>query len=185
MADSYRCWSKTMLRFRRNTPWLLLFGLLVCVGNTHFIQAEGEPQLVARGVVWQLAPAPQAAQALPSPYRQQLPIIVTSGAPASVAFFGRTGDLRNGPANQYGYGITALEYEIQIVGAAGLPYREEWSVDGQSKPQLGSQGIIPASPAMLTNALLYSTGAPLPRGTYRLRLIVAEFLAADTSVVVR
>jgi hypothetical protein len=174
-----------MLRFRRTKSWLLLFGLLVCIGNTHFIQAEGEPQLVVRGVVWQMAPAPQVAPSLVSLYRQQLPMVVTSGVPATIAFFGRTGDLRSGPANQFGYGITALEYEIQIVGAAGLPYREEWSVDGQSKPQLGSQGTIPASTATLTNALLYSTGAPLPRGTYRLRFFIAEYVAADTSVVVR
>lgn len=177
-----------MLRFRPQRLWRLMVWaiLLVAPLSTVSIQAQPAPQLISRGVVWVVAPAPQAP-ALPEQlaYRQHLPLISARGAPATVAFFGRTGELRSGPAVQFDYGITALEYEIQIMGAANLPYREEWSVDGQSKPQLGSSGIIPASPATLTNALLYSTGEPLPRGSYRLRLLIDGFVAADRTVVIR
>jgi hypothetical protein len=102
-----------------------------------------------------------------------------------VTWYGRLGDSRSGPATQFSYGITGLEYEVRVVGAAGASYREEWSLDGRRTPQLDSQGNVPASPATFTNTILYSTNQPLPRGIYQLRVLIADYPAAVVSVQIQ
>jgi hypothetical protein len=162
--------------------WLIVLAL--ALGALPAGAQEGAG-LIVQGATWHISAAPAALPAGPALYRAALPLITAPGAPAAVLFYGRTGDLRTGPGQVFAYGITALEYEVRVAGAQGLPYREEWSLDGQRQPQLDSAGTVPGSPATLTNALLFSAGGPLPRGSYRLRFLIAEFVAADTTVEIR
>jgi hypothetical protein len=145
--------------------------------------AQERGRLVRRGGQWRIeAPPAPAVAGGALPHTIGLPLLVASGAPAALQFFGRAGQGRIGPALSFDYGITALEYEVRVSGAAGHSYREQWSLDALRQPQLDITSVVPGSPALLSNAIQFSTGGPLPRGVYRVLVLIAEFVAADASV---
>ncbi len=166
---------------RRRALMLAPLALLAVVR----VRGEEATHLVSGGAFWRVeTPTPSAVIAAVAP-AAFLPAIVVPGAPATVQFYGRAGDLRSGPATTFGFGITALEYEIGVIGAQGLIYREEWSLNGIRQLQLDGGGVVPGSPAVLSNSILQSDSSPLPRGTYRLRFLLDGFLAADVSVTIQ
>ena len=115
-------------------------------------------------------------------YTVFLPHLSVAGAAAIVQVFGRSAGQRIGPALQFGYGVTALEYEVAIAGAAGASYRESWTLDGQPQPQLDLSSTVPDNAALFRNTIQFSAGGALPAAVYHLRVFVAEFLAAELSI---
>lgn len=148
------------------------------------VRAQDAGGLVSRGAEWQAPSEPSAGAPAAGPFLVALPLVAAGGAPASVAFYGRSAGQRIGPALSFGYGVDALEYEVRVAGAAGATYREEWRLDGVRQPQLDTSSIVPSDPALLTNAIQYSGGGPLPRGSYAVRIVIAGFLAAEAAVTI-
>jgi hypothetical protein len=161
-----------------------LLALLPAAVLASAARAQDVGGLVSRGAQWQALPAPSTLGPAAGPFLVALPLVAAGGAPASVAFYGRSGGQRAGPALSFAYGVDALEYEVQVAGAAGASYREEWRLDGVRQPQLDTASSVPSDPALLTNAIQYSGGGPLPRGSYAVRILVAGFLAAEVAVTI-
>jgi hypothetical protein len=161
-----------------------LLALLPAALLASAVRAQEAGRLVPRGARWQIPPESAHRVAASGPFLVALPLIVAAGAPASVTFYGRSGGQRAGPALSFGYGIDALEYEVRVVGAAGASYREEWRLDGVRQPQLDTASSVPTDPALLTNAIQFSSGGPLPRGSYAVRIVIAGFLAAEAAVTI-
>ncbi len=159
----------------------LLASIPILFGNSIGF-AEEQPSLMALQGVWNPQPASNSLAPLGVLYQVALPLITAAGAPASILFYGITGTLRVGPASAFSYGISAIEYEVRIAGAAGQSYREEWSRDGVRQPQLDTQSNIPSDSALFVNRIQLNTGGAVPRGDYRLRVLVAELIGADVHV---
>jgi hypothetical protein len=138
-----------------------LLALLPLLAATGLARAE-QQHLQARDRGW-MPPSqpPQLSQT--APFLIHLPWVATAGGASVVRFYGLLGGNRSGPANQFGAGISGLAYEIDITGSAGLTFREEWFFNQQPQPQLSSA---------------------VASGSYRLRFLVAEFVAADVQVIV-
>jgi hypothetical protein len=142
--------------------------------------------LISTGGHWSVgAPAGQASHTIAGVQNQVwLPHVVAPGPLVQITFYGQLGDTVVGPGRQFPSGITGLFYEIQITGAAGMRFREEWQLSGRLQPQLGAEGTIPGSPATRTNTILLGSGGPLPAGTYRLRFFIDDLIFADIAVAV-
>jgi hypothetical protein len=115
-----------------------------------------------------------------------LPLVVAS--PRVSIQFGTGVDSQNNllnPGTTFAYGIARLYYRYTITGAAGLPYRTEWFVDGARQPQLDDSGSMPAEVSVFTNYFCSPTlgdcSQPVPRAAYRVRLYVADALYADAT----
>ncbi|GAB4113701.1 MAG: hypothetical protein Fur005_08830 [Roseiflexaceae bacterium] len=165
-----------------------LLALLPILAATGLARAE-QQHLQARDRGW-MPPSqpgrpsqpPQLSQT--APFLIHLPWVATAGGASVVRFYGLLGGIRSGPANQFGGGISGLAYEIDITGSAGLTFREEWFFNQQPQPQLSSTGIVPSDPATRTGSIVTLDGSALASGNYRLRFLVAEFVAADVQVIV-
>jgi len=121
--------------------------------------------------------------------RVLLPLIVT--LPSVVIQFGSGVDSQNNlidPGTTFTYGITHLYYRYTVAGAAGLPYRTEWSVDGAGQPQLDDSGTIPSASSVFTNFLcsptLGSCGQPVPRGAYQVKFFINGLFYEQVTAVV-
>jgi hypothetical protein len=134
------------------------------------------------------APAP-AVVATPAQQSQRLhlPLLrYPPGPPTTISFgTGEAGGQLIGEARSFGFGISALHYRVSVSGAAGRPFREEWTLDGVPRPELARSGLLPADEAIYLSAIALSTGAPLPRGSYRLRLLVDGLAGGEAVAEIR
>lgn len=108
-----------------------------------------------------------------------LPLIVAL-AGVQIAF-GSGVDDADALVNQgttFAYGITRLYSRYTVVGAQGLTYRTEWTVDGIRQPLLDDSSTIPFTTTVFTNYFcsptLGSCGEPLPRGTYQVTCFIDD-----------
>jgi hypothetical protein len=103
-----------------------------------------------------------------------LPVVSqAAGPPATIRFgSGIVGGQLLGAADSFSFGRTTLYYEVGVEGGAGQPYREEWSVNGQRRPELDRAGTLPPTGQPYLSGIALSTAAPLPRGAYQLRVFV-------------
>jgi hypothetical protein len=129
------------------------------------------------------------AQVQQSP-RAFMPLVVAqSGVDIQ---FGTGVDSQNNllnPGTVFAYGIARLYYRYTVAGAANLPYRTEWFVDGVRQPLLDDSGTIFVSPAVLTqffcSPTLGSCDQPVPRATYKVRFYIDEVFYREATAVVQ
>ncbi|NTU83163.1 MAG: hypothetical protein HGA45_27965 [Chloroflexales bacterium] len=108
-----------------------------------------------------------------------LPVLSQPAGPPATVRFG-TGIIAGqliGEAASFAYGRTTLYYEVSVDSAAGQPYREEWSVNGQRRPELDRSGRLPPTGEPYASGIALSTSQPLPRGTYQLRVFVSGMIS--------
>jgi hypothetical protein len=108
------------------------------------------------------------------------------GPPTSISF--GTGQAEGeliGEAASFGYGLAELHYRVSVAGAVGRHFREEWTIDGVVRPELARSGVLPAGDAAYLSAIALSSGAPLPRGTYQLRLLVDGLLGGEAQAIIQ
>lgn len=133
-------------------------------------------------------PATQDAAALAQQsVRLHLPLLqYPPGPPTSISFgTGQADGQLIGEATSFSFGITALHYRVSVVGAEGRTFREEWSLNGVARPELTRSGVLPAAEATYLSAIALSTGAPLPPGSYRLRLLVDDLVGGEAEAIIR
>jgi hypothetical protein len=133
------------------------------------------------------APATPAAAPAQQSLRLHLPLLQHPPGPPTTISFGTAqadGQLI-GEATSFSFGITALHYRVSVVGAVGRPFREEWTIDGVARPELARSGVLPAGEAAYLSAIALSTGAPLPRGAYRLRLLVDGLVGGEAQATIQ
>lgn len=170
-------------------PALILL-VLVAVGVGGGLPAYGNdqpPEFVSQGRSWHTAPAPETTiQQGALPFNVSLPLVI-SPFPSVAIRFGTAivnNELIN-PGTVFGYGITALHYQISVPAGQGLAYHEQWTINGIREPQLDASGSIPATPAVLSNAILLSTNSVLPRGSYQVRFLINGQLAGEATAIIQ
>jgi hypothetical protein len=94
------------------------------------------------------------------------------------------------PGTVFTYGIARLYYQYVVAGAAGRPYRTEWSVDGARLPLLDDSGTIPqAASAVFTNSFCSPTlgncDQPVPRAVYQVNLYIDDVLYRQATAVIQ
>jgi hypothetical protein len=119
--------------------------------------------------------------------RLYLPMLAyPAGPPATISFgTGQVGGQLVGEGRDFGFGIAALHYRVAVIGGSGRIFREEWFFDGVARPELTRSGVLPPGDAPYLSAIALSTGAPLPRGTYRLRLLVGGLVSGEAQAAIR
>ncbi|MEI8165858.1 MAG: hypothetical protein WCG26_05745 [Chloroflexales bacterium] len=162
-ADWASCPARTTVPNRKSQQAVLRAALVaLCALLALTLQtAHGEPS------------APGLAQAS---FRTFLPIVsLPAGPPATIRFGTEiVGGQLIGVATSFTFGRTALYYDVSVEGGAGLPYREEWSLNGQRRPELDRAGTLPPTSGVYASGIALSTSALLPRGVYQLRLFVGD-----------
>jgi hypothetical protein len=164
-------------------PWRLLAlipGLLLALAMQVAASAPAPDtaQLVALPVSWQ-APLPAPAAAAPAQpllWRVLLPVVVKAPtARATVRFgAGRLDEQLVEVGDSFAFGLTTLYYEVTVSGDAGGRLSEQWSVRGQRQPALDRELELPPGGGSYISGVTLSTGAPLPSGSYELRLLLGD-----------
>jgi hypothetical protein len=158
------------------------------VGRASSAVEAGAPTFMHTPLIAGTAPpAPAQAVSPPGSQRLFLPAIqLPERPPTSVRFgAGLVDGALTGEAEAFAYGITALFYQVEVAGAAGRPFREEWLVDGVRRPELDRAGTLPPDSFSYASGITLSTGAPLPRGVYELRLFVDGILSGSGLATIR
>jgi hypothetical protein len=149
-------------------------------------QVSATEGLVASEMHWH-APQSAVVQSVPmQTNRIHLTMIFVAEAARAVVRFGSGANQGQliGEASRFGVGLTALHYRVDLRDAAGKPFREEWTVNGQRQPNLDRRGTIPIDTSVLSSAIALSTGNPLPPGTYQLRILVNEQIVGEGQAVI-
>lgn len=169
----------SMPNLERSWPWLVL-GLLLALALATRASAAG---LVALPVSWQAPPAvaneaAQTSPAQPLPWRVLLPIVSKALSASATVRFGasRLDDQLGESGERFTFGLTTLYYEVTVSGDTDGLLREQWLLNGQVQPGLDRSVSVPSSGGSYISGIAQSTSAPLPAGSYELRLLVGDAL---------
>lgn len=174
-------------------PWRLLaltLGLLLALALA--ARAAAATELVALPVSWQAPPAvpseaPQHRPAQQLPWRMLLPVVFNVPAASATVRFGASqlDEQLNDIGDSFALGLTTLYYEVTVSGGAGGRLSEQWTVRGQRQPVLDRELDLPPGGASYLSGITLSTGAPLPVGSYELRLLLDDQLIGAGQAEIR
>lgn len=175
--------------------WLLFLALVLPAWTTHS-QSGPQPQLVpAKETQTDLIGSGPAASVAPihaqATRRTYLPIVISSPVVGPLQFASSVD--ANGapvdPATTFNYGIQYLYISVTVTAGKNLPWRTEWTVDGNRQTGLDRSGTVSSSLSRITNSICYGPtgicGSAVPRGTYQVNFFLNNQLVQQGTAVIR
>ena len=89
----------------------------------------------------------------------------------------------------FAFGIKQLGVSTTLDGGIGLPWRLEWSVNGQRVTDLDRHDVITQVPQVVAMTIVYGAdrqcGTALPIGDYQVRLFLNDVLYQEANVTIQ